>query len=142
MLVNINCRTCDVIKTVMCLIFTAVITAAILGMIEASGFLTTPTLGSSEASLSVLALVIALMLWTKNMDCSGCPNPKFQQCVVFVFLILATIATLVGLYKAHVIDNKLVFGTMDGSLSILAFAVAATYWTKHVESICSSCKIK
>jgi carbon starvation protein CstA len=137
-----ECRTCDRVKTVLSLLFTVVMAAALLGAYYAHGTIAELQFGTTEASLSILAVVITLMLWTKNLDCSNCPNLRYQQWVVFGILILATIASFIGMYRAHIGVNELVVGTRNASLSIIAFAVTATYWAKQVQKICGQCSLQ
>lgn len=136
-----KCSTCNIVKTALSFIFTAAMTVAIIGAVEGTQLLGKVQFGSMEASLGLLALVMTLMLWTTNLDCSGCPNPVYQNWIVFAFLILATIASLLGLYQAHFRTGTFVAGTLEGSLAILAFAVVATQWAKNVQSLCESCRI-
>ena len=138
----IKCSTCDTVKTILSLIFTVVLAAALLGAYYAHGTIFEPLFGTTEASLSILAVVITLMLWTKNLDCSHCPNPKCQTWIIFVILILATITSLADVYASHIGINEIVVGSRTGSLSIIAFAVTATYWAKHIEKICGKCKVQ
>ncbi len=136
-----KCDICNVVKIVLSLIFTIVMIGAILGVYATLGSLEPQAFGSEAASLSILAVVITLMLWTTNLDCSGCPPPTFQQWVIFAVLIFATIASVLGLYQAHFGAGTLAgnVGSSESSLAILAFAVTATYWAKHVQTICETC---
>lgn len=135
-----KCSLCNIVKTTLSFIFTAVMATAIFAAYVAHGFeAETLTWGSVEASLSILALIATLMLWTTNLDCSGCPNPKYQGWIVFSLLVLATFASLVGMVQAHFRIEGFQAGTMEGSLSILAFVVASTYWAKQVQKICETC---
>lgn len=137
-----KCNICDVVKTALSILFTGVMTAALLGVYITHGPLGESFIGSAEGSLSILALVITLMLWTMNLDCSSCPNPRLQQGIVFIVLVLATVASLIGMVQAHIGANGFVFGTFDGSLSILAFSITGTYWAKHLQALCDSCKLQ
>lgn len=136
-----KCSTCNIVKTALSFIFTAAMTAAIIGAVEGTSLLVSPNFGSVEASLAILALTVTLMLWTTNLDCSGCPNPTYQNWIVFTFLVLATLASLCGLYQAHFRTGIFVAGTPEGSLAILTFAIVATQWAKNVQSLCESCRI-
>jgi hypothetical protein len=138
-----KCSVCNTVKTVLSLVFTGVMTAALLGFYYTHIPLGDQFIGSMEGSLAILALVSTLMLWTLNLDCSSCPTPFLQQIIVFSILILATVAAILGMYKAHMDPNgNLILGTTDCSLSILAFVVASTYWAKHVQTLCQSCNIR
>ena len=137
-----KCNVCNVVKTALSILFTAVMTAALLGVYVTHGPMGESFIGSAEGSLSILALVITLMLWTLNLDCSKCPNPRLQQSIVFVLLVLATVASIIGMVQAHMGEDGFVFGTFDGSLSIIAFSITGTYWAKHLQVICDSCTLR
>lgn len=132
------------VKIGLSLVFTAVMIAAILGAYATLGSLVLEAFGTQAASLALLAVVITLMLWTTNLDCSHCPTPAFQQWVIFTVLILATIASILGLYQAHFGLGRFAetVGTSESSLAILAFAVTSTFWAKHVLTICDTCTPK
>lgn len=136
-----KCDVCNIVKIALSLVFTVVMIGAILGAYATLGSLIPEAFGTEAASLALLAVVVTLMLWTTNLDCSGCPPPSFQQWVIFTILILSTISSILGLYQTHFgkgafEDNV---GTPESSLAILAFAVTATYWAKHVQTICETC---
>jgi hypothetical protein len=136
-----KCDICNVVKTALSLVFTVVMIGAMLGAYATLGSLDPQVFGTEASSLAILAVVVTLMLWTTNLDCSGCPPPSFQQWVIFTVLILATIASVLGLYQAHFGAGSYLgtVGSRESSLAILAFAVTATYWAKHVQTICETC---
>ena len=137
-----KCRICNIVKTALSFVFTLVMIAALLGAYVTFGSLEIAAFGSEVGSLSILAVVITLMLWTTDLDCSTCAPPKFQQWVIFVVLILATIASILGITQTHFRQASLIVGTREGSLAIIAFVVTATYWAKHVQSLCGFCGLK
>lgn len=134
-----KCSLCNIVKTTLSFIFTAVMATAIFGGYLSQGLEGMTRLGSAEASLGILALIATLMLWTTNLDCSGCPNPRYQNWIVFTLLVITTVIALIGMIRAHFRIDGFQAGTLDGSLSILAFVVASTYWAKNVQKICETC---
>ena len=134
-----KCSLCNIVKTTLSFIFTAVMATAIFGGYLSQGFEGVSMLGSPEASLGILALIATLMLWTTNLDCSGCPNPKYQNWIVFGLLVITTFLALIGMVRAHFRVEGFQAGTMEGSLSILAFVFSSTYWAKEVQKICETC---
>ncbi len=61
--------------------------------------------------------------------------------VVAGLLLFASIAAFVGVYKAHVLDAGLVFGSSSGSLSLLAFAVCLTLWMQQMRNCATPCDV-
>ncbi len=61
--------------------------------------------------------------------------------VVAGLLLFATIAAFVGVYKAHVYDDGLAFGTTAGSLSLLAFAVCLVLWMHQMKACATKCEV-
>ncbi len=60
-----------------------------------------------------------------------------------VLLLLASLASLVGLLMAHYDprDGHLIFGTMPASLSIIAFAVSLSLLMKQCIACMTSCEV-
>ena len=56
--------------------------------------------------------------------------------IVTVLLFLATLAAAVGVYKSHFLSSGATFGTTSGSLSIIAFVISLTLWSK---AFCCCC---
>ena len=139
-----KCDICDKVKIGLSLVFTIVMIGAILGAYATLGSLTLEAFVTESASLALLAVVVTLMLWTTNLDCSGSPPPSLQQWVIFTVLIFATIASILGLYEAHFGSGRFTdtVGTSESSLAILAFAVTSTFWAKHVQTLCDTCTPK
>ncbi|ALM14694.1 MAG TPA: hypothetical protein DEB30_00190 [Candidatus Peribacter riflensis] len=64
-------------------------------------------------------------------SCPSCSSScAAVQWVICLLLFLASIASLVGVYRAHFATGGMVFGSTNSSLSILAFVVALTLWSK------------
>jgi hypothetical protein len=63
--------------------------------------------------------------------------------VLSVFLLLATLAALAGVYKAHVLTSGAVFGSTSGSLAIIAFVISLSLFGKALKQCCvCSCSKK
>jgi hypothetical protein len=61
--------------------------------------------------------------------------------LVGILLFLGLIATMVGLYTTHYVRGDLVFGTTNGSLALMAFAVNVAVLSKFCCG-CGSCERK
>ena len=74
----------------------------------------------------------------KNPHDTGC---LVCHIVVSVLMLLATIASLIGVIMAHydIRQGTLIFGTNAGSLSLVAFVLATTLWMKSMKSCMGSC---
>lgn len=77
------------------------------------------------------------MFW-KSSNKVGCSCSACTSCgyVTAAFLGLATIASLLGVYKAHFLSTGLAFGTTSGSLALIAFAITLVAFSKAVHSCC------
>jgi formate-dependent nitrite reductase membrane component NrfD len=76
----------------------------------------------------------------KKSSCStACAALNWLVCLV---LFLTTLAALAGVYKAHYfgIGRDAAFGTTSGSLSIIAFVLAVTLWSKWMCRCLCSCE--
>ena len=51
-------------------------------------------------------------------------------------LLLASVASLIGVYKSHFLSSGATFGTTSGSLALIAFVLSVTLWKK---SMCCCC---
>ncbi len=56
--------------------------------------------------------------------------------VVALLSTVTTVATLIGVYMTHVTMDGWKFGTIDGSLSVIAFLVSVMCWLKLVKKLC------
>lgn len=127
---------CTVVKTALGVVFTLMMIASILAMIESHNLRHDPLFGTAEGSMSVLAVVLTLIYWTKHTDCSPMLHKPYQQIVVQSILIVSIIVATIDFVQAHFIEGKLVFGTLEGTLAIVAFAVSAKHCAKHIAWIC------
>ncbi len=62
--------------------------------------------------------------------------------VVTVLLFVASIAALLGVYKAHMLSSGAAFGTTSGSLSLVAFSITLSlciYQLKCCLTKCEAC---
>ena len=66
----------------------------------------------------------------------GCVPCKFLLWIVTLLLFLGAVASVVGVYNAHVVDGVTTFGSSAGSLALLAFAVTVAIWLKHMKCCC------
>ncbi len=69
----------------------------------------------------------------KNSGCSGC---TLTNVVSTVLLFISALASAIGVYKAHVLAAGATFGTSNGSLSLIAFALSLTLLTKSMKACC------
>lgn len=67
---------------------------------------------------------------------SGCGGCKFIVSVVAFLTTITTVATIIGVYMTHMTIDGWKFGTIDGSLSIVAFVVSIMVWLKLVKKLC------
>jgi len=68
-----------------------------------------------------------------------CELCLYVNIIISVLATLASIAALVGVYKAHVLSTGLAFGTTSGSLSLLALAITLFLLKKALDNC--SCQI-
>jgi len=61
--------------------------------------------------------------------------------VIAFFLFCAFVASGIGLYLAHVTTQGVVFGTVGGSLSILAFAGSLMAFSKQLKACMMPCDV-
>lgn len=67
---------------------------------------------------------------------SGCGGCKALIGIVALLTTFTTIAALVGVYSTHMTADGLRFGTVDGSLAIVALLVSMMCWLKLVKKLC------
>ena len=130
-----------VVRTSLSVIFTLVMIGAVLGVVESHLITGELSFGSTEASLSLLAVVLTIMYWTKHTSGAPCPPHRYMQSIVFIVLVLATVASTAGLVQAHLSAKGVTFGTLASSMAIVTFAVTAKHCAKHVNAIYKGCKI-
>lgn len=71
----------------------------------------------------------------KNKATGMCQVCGGLAIVLCVLAILATIAALIGVYKAHFLSGGATFGTLNGSASLIALALNLFL----VKKLCSAC---
>lgn len=79
----------------------------------------------------------------KSGSCSaGCLAVKWGVCAL---LLLAALASLVGVYETHVLigetSMRMQFGGTANSLSIIAFCIATVTLLKHMTACMGDCEI-
>ena len=82
-----------------------------------------------------------LFLMCGSCGCgSGCCQPcvacKVLKALVALVLTLTTIAALLGVWHAHNTPSGWMFGSGDGSLSILALVFSVVLWHKVTKKMC------
>jgi len=75
----------------------------------------------------------------KKSSGGTCGPCTVVQWVVMALLFLATLAALVGVYKAHFLSTGATFGTTSGSLALVAFTLSLTLWAKSASHCCGCC---
>ena len=65
--------------------------------------------------------------------CGGC---KAICAIVALLTTITTIATLIGVYNTHVTPDGWMFGSLNGSVAIVAFLVSVMCWLKLVKKMC------
>lgn len=123
-----------VVKGILTVIFTVVMIVSIAGMyfshVKPDGM----EFGTMENSLSIMAIVLATMYWTRHADISFSRKiPQVEEWLVFLLLVAAFTLSIVGVVRVHLSPHGPPFGTVDSSLSILAFAITAKHVAKHVQ---------
>lgn len=61
--------------------------------------------------------------------------------VVSAILFLASLAALVGMYKAHFMPEGMTFGTSAGSLSLIALGATLTLWLHQMKNCLMECEV-
>lgn len=98
--------------------------------------------GSQEGSLSIFAVVLILMHWTKYADPARTHSFRYHGTILFMLVAACVIATI-DFVAAHITVVPMMSaailrigfslpGTMQSSLSLLAFAFAAKHMVKHI----------
>ena len=70
---------------------------------------------------------------TTPAACVGC---MIMQWLTAIFLLVVTIAALIGAYMAHVMPDGIVFGSTNGSLALIAFTVSIVLLGKQMRKCC------
>jgi len=66
---------------------------------------------------------------------------EWLSVVLTALATICTLAAIVGLYKAHVMSDGLVFGTSMGSLSIVALVFSLVFLKKTCDGCMCDCTI-
>lgn len=64
-----------------------------------------------------------------------CQTCSITTIILGVVAVLATLAALIGVYKAHFLSVGLTFGTLNGSVSLIALAINV-FLIKKMASCC------
>ena len=74
---------------------------------------------------------------------SGCGGCKALVAIVALLTTVTTVAALTGVYVTHMTPEGWMFGTLNGSVAIIAFLASVMCWLKLVKKLCpcgkSSC---
>lgn len=65
-----------------------------------------------------------------------CTVCKLFTGLALLVTTLTTIATAMGVFMTHVTPEGWMFGTLNGSLAIVAFLVSVMCWLKLVKKLC------
>ena len=63
----------------------------------------------------------------------GC---KVMTGIVTLLVTVMTVAALIGVWMTHMTAEGWMFGTPNGSLSVIAFVVSVMCWLKLVKKMC------
>lgn len=67
---------------------------------------------------------------------SACIGCMIMQWLTALFLLVVTIAALIGAYMAHVMPDGVVFGSTNGSLALIAFTASIVLLGKQMRKCC------
>ena len=65
--------------------------------------------------------------------CGGC---KAMCAIVTLLTTITTIAALIGVYQTHITPEGWMFGSLNGSVAIIAFLASVMCWLKLVKKMC------
>lgn len=77
-----------------------------------------------------------MALFDKKKKAGGCSGCSSANIVAMVVYLLTTVAAGVGVYKAHMLMAGATFGTSNGSLSLIAFAISISLLHKACKKCC------
>ena len=69
-------------------------------------------------------------------SCGGCGGCKALVVIVALLTTATTVATAIGVYMTHYTVEGWMFGTLNGSVAIVAFLVSIMCWLKLVKKLC------
>jgi hypothetical protein len=81
------------------------------------------------------------MFFSSKKKAPHCLECMILQCVVAFFLFCAFVASGIGVYLAHVTQQGVVFGTVGGSLAILAFVGSLLAFMKQLKYCMMPCDV-
>ena len=69
---------------------------------------------------------------------TGCCGGPCGVCKALVALLttVTTVATLIGVYMTHVTPEGWMFGSLNGSVAVVAFLLSIMCWLKLVKKLC------
>lgn len=77
-----------------------------------------------------------LPITVMSKKASSCQICGILQWVVAILLFIATIAALIGAWRAHFTEVGAIFGSTSGSLALIALGVNATLWLQLMKRCC------
>ena len=66
-------------------------------------------------------------------SCGGC---KFIVGIMALLTTITTIATFIGVYQTHITPEGWMFGSLNGSIAVIAFLFSIMCWLKLVKKLC------
>jgi hypothetical protein len=98
-----------------------------------------PCLCSSHTRTLHSTLPESLMFFHKKAPHK--PGCMVMHLVLAGLLLLAAVASLLGVYLSHFLESGLTFGTSAGSLSLIAFTFTVTMFLHQLKACMTSCEI-
>lgn len=126
------------IQGILVVLFTLIMIAALAGAIFAHASPYGLIFGTAECSLSLLTLVIVLMSWIKHADPAVTKSKGFHT-VVLAILLITFGASVIGVFLNYFGTRVVLFGSMESSLSLLAFALTAKHVAKQITWMSENC---
>ena len=135
----------NAVQYTLSLLFMFTMIVAFVGAYFAHRGLFGTSFGTPEGSMSVLALVLILMNWARYADPAHTDSRRYHG-TILVLLVIACIVATIDFVSAHLTIIPMTTsggisgstfainfpGSMQSSLSLLAFAFAAKHMVKHI----------
>lgn len=134
----------NAVQYTLSLLFMFTMIFAVVGAYFAHMGLFGASFGTAEGSMSILAVVLILMNWTRYADPARTDSVRYHG-TLLVLLVAACIIATIDFVAAHLAVVPMTStgisgaafglnfpGTMESSLSLLAFAFAAKHMLKHI----------
>lgn len=134
----------NAVQYTLSLLFMFTMIFAVVGAYFAHMGLFGTSFGTAEGSMSILAVVLILMNWTRYADPARTDSVRYHG-TLLVLLVGACIVATIDFVSAHLTIVPMTSsgvsgsafglsfpGTMQSSLSLLAFAFAAKHMLKHI----------